>query len=178
MSADILARKDGRMLRDIPKVTSTVNQKMEPVLGIQRTTPAVQDGFPTILKCRWCGEKSREVYIPQLKEGKNGKPREIVYNYEPCAACKEKWASMVVIIEITEKEPYPDCLPIDKTVRTTDAYPEKDIEETVYFYPTGRHVGVTEAAAKEGIGEYAANGSIYYMEEEMFEDIFGDVFNK
>lgn len=178
MSTEILARKDGRMLRDIPKVTNMVNQKIEPVLEPKRETSAARDGFPTILKCRWCGGKSREVYIPQLKEGKNGKPREIVYNYEPCAACKEKWASMVVIIEITETEPYPDCLPIDSTVRTKKSHPDGDIEETVYFYPTGRHVGVTETAAKEGIGDYAANGSIYYMEDEMFEEIFGDVFKK
>jgi len=174
---DILQRRDGRVLRDIPKVTGAVNGKIEPLVRSDKE-PVAHDGFPTILKCRWCGGKVRELYIPQLKDGKDGKPREIVYNYEPCKECREKWKTMVVIIEITENEPYPDCLPIDSTKRVSQATPSEDLEETVYFYPTGRHVGITEAAAKEGIGDDAKNGTVYYMEDEMFEDLFGNTFKQ
>lgn len=177
MPTEILQRRDGRKVQEIPQVTSAVNGKIESLVRNNTAEkPAAKDGFPTILKCRWCGGKSREVYIPQLKEGKDGKPREIVYNYEPCDACKKKWADMVVIIEITEEEPYPDCLPIDSTTRVVETSPTEEHEETVYFYPTGRHVGVTEEAAKEAITDDATNGMIFYMEDKMFEDIFGDVF--
>lgn len=155
--ADILARKDGKTLRSIPQLDKTSN------VGITRTEPAKetvkQDGFPTILKCRWCGEKAKEVYIPKYKDGENGKPIEITYNYEPCEKCQKAWADMVVIIEVTEIEPYPNCLPITSVKDTP-------------LYPTGRHVGVTESAAQECINKDARKGMVFFMELEMFKDIF------
>lgn len=153
--SDILARKDGRIIADIPicEHTSEVYQN-EPK----------QEGFPTILKCRWCGGKSREIYVKKFKDGKNGKPVEMVYNYEPCKKCAAEWNNMVVLIEVTDIPPYENCLPITQ-----------ELEQLLY--PTGRHVGVTAEAAKKYLEEDAKNGMAYYMNSENFEEIFGSHFN-
>lgn len=151
--ADILARRDGRKMRDIAQLS----KPSEP--QISRTVPVKQDGFSTIINCRWCGEKSTEAYIPEFKDGENGKPVEIILNYEPCDKCKKVWADMVILIEVTDVELYKDCLPIT-TVNNTP------------LFPTGRHVGVTEAAAQECIDKNAKKGMVFFMEKEMFEDIF------
>ena len=158
--AEILARKDGKTLRNVSQIEKLSNTGMtrnEPT-----KEPVKQDGFSTILKCRWCGKKSKEVYIPKYKDGEDGKPLEIVYNYEPCEECQKAWADMVVIIEVTDVEPYPDCLPI------TSAQDEKKTP----LYPTGRHVGVTEAAAQECISKDAHKGTVFFMELDMFKDVF------
>ena len=159
--SNILARKDGRTIREIPQATNTSND----MLSRKPEEPVEHDGLNTILNCRWCGEKVREVYVPQYKDGENGKPVQIIYNYEPCAACKKLWAGMVVIIEVTDVEPYKDCLPIDNQFETN-------------LYPTGRHVGVTEAAAKDALGDKAKNGMVFFMEHAMFDDIFKQQFEK
>ena len=152
--SDILARKDGRVLADIPlrEFTSKV-YKDEPK----------QDGFPTILKCRWCGGKSREIYVKKFKDGKNGKPVEMVYNYEPCEKCSAEWNNMVVIIEVSDKPPYEDCLPITQEIER-------------WLYPTGRHVGVTPDVARKYLEEEAGNGMVYYMDDGTFEMVFGSHF--
>ena len=147
-----LARADGKTMRDISQLTT-------PVSAIPKTLPEQQNGFSTIINCRWCGKKSTEAYIPEFKDGENGKPVEITYNYEPCDECKKTWADMVIIIEVTDTELYPDCLPIT-TVKDTP------------LFPTGRHVGVTETAAQECINKDAKKGAVFFMEKEMFEDIF------
>ena len=175
---DVMERRDGRVFRELPKavnINGNLNRN-DISAAAEKTTNVSHDGFNTILNCCWCGGKSREVYIPQLKNGKNGKPYEIVYNYEACPACKKKWADMVVIIEITEKEPYTDCMPIDIIDRETGNGWDNINHIKVPLYPTGRHVGVTEQAAKEGIGDQAKNGDIYFMDEESFSDIFNKEF--
>ena len=201
---NILTRVDGRRTRSIPieKKSSESSAQNEPA------TPAstLPDGFPTHVHCRWCDSIIKDVYIPQFKNGRNGKPFDVVVGYEPCQNCRNKWNTMVIFIEVTNIEPYPDCLPIDEDIREiTDGYidpveePEKykkrvveeryesnDLGEGVtvqyekiYFYPTGRYTGVTlEAVRQYFTGDTSSihNGSVIYLETEMFEKAFEDYF--
>ena len=201
---NVLARVDGRRTRSIPieKKSSESSAQNKPV------TPAstLPDGFPTHVHCRWCDSIIKDVYIPQFKNGRNGKPLDVVVGYEPCQNCRNKWNTMVIFIEVTNIEPYPDCLPIDEDIREiTDGYidpaeePEKykkrvveeryesnDLGEGVtvqyekiYFYPTGRYTGVTlEAVRQYFTGDTSSihNGSVIYLETEMFEKAFEDYF--
>lgn len=154
--SDILARKDGRCMADIP--AKEYNAKL------YQDEPK-QDGFPTILKCRWCGGKSHEIYVKKFKDGKNGKPVEMVYNYEPCDNCVKEWRKMVILIEVQEEPLYENCMPITRQFETD-------------LYPTGRHVGVTVDVARKYIEPVAENGAVYYMDKDTFEDIFGSQFKK
>lgn len=201
---NILTRVDGRRTRSIPieKKSSESSAQNEPA------TPAstLPDGFPTHVHCRWCDSIIKDVYIPQFKNGRNGKPFDVVVGYEPCQNCRNKWNTMVIFIEVTNIEPYPDCLPIDEDIREiTDGYidpveePKKykkrvveeryesnDLGEGVtvqyekiYFYPTGRYTGVTlEAVRQYFTGDTSSihNGSVIYLETEMFEKAFEDYF--
>ena len=201
---NILTRVDGRRTRSIPieKKSSESSAQNEPA------TPAstLPDGFPTHVHCRWCDSIIKDVYIPQFKNGRNGKPFDVVVGYEPCQNCRNKWNTMVIFIEVTNIEPYPDCLPIDEDIREiTDGYidpveePEKykkrvveeryesnDLGEGVtvqyekiYCYPTGRYTGVTlEAVRQYFTGDTSSihNGSVIYLETEMFEKAFEDYF--
>ena len=118
---NILTRVDGRRTRSIPieKKSSESSAQNEPA------TPAstLPDSFPTHVHCRWCDSIIKDVYIPQFKNGRNGKPFDVVVGYEPCQNCRNKWNTMVIFIEVTNIEPYPDCLPIDEDIREiTDGY--------------------------------------------------------
>lgn len=122
---NILERSDGRSIRAIPTPNDTSGE-----LARQNypAPPPVeeQDGFRTNIMCSWCGKFKKDVYIPKFKDGRNGKPVNIVMNYEPCEACREKWNSMVVFIEVTLDEPYKDCLPITtKDIDVTEEFSDK-----------------------------------------------------
>ena len=164
--SDILARKDGKTAQIINNTENHATNSARVLVTNAEITKskAIQDGFKTIINCRWCGGKSKEIYIPALKSGKNNKPAEIIYDYEPCEKCKKEWKSMIVILEITEQELYKDCLPIDEV-------------DDIKLYPTGRQIGITEQAAKEGIDKNAKNGMVFFMDKEMFSDIFKKYFN-
>lgn len=155
--AEILARKNVRTIQEIP-MESNKNTFPE---------PETQPGFKTIINCRWCGGIVAEIYIPQLKDGKNGKPREIIYNYKPCKACRDKWQNMVIVIEVTDKELYKNCLPI---------YGDPNDPNSEKLYPTGRHVGITEQTAKELINDEAKNGNVYFLNANRFNEAFCDYF--
>lgn len=173
--ADILARKDGLKTEsfDIPSSNDDnilkPNAPEEP--SIQEPA-AEQDGFNTILRCRWCGGKIRELYIPKYKDGVNGKPQEMIYNYEPCRNCAEKWQTMVTLIEVTINAPYPKCLPIQIAKRKLESGEIVDAP----LYPTGRHVGVTLECAKECIDPDVELGKIYFVEESLFSETFAEQF--
>lgn len=160
----ILSRRDGRG-------NNTFGSSKQTTQPVAQTTPSSADqlaqakGFNTILKCRWCGDTSKEVYIPQLSKGKDGKPYSIVYNYEPCEACRKKWANMVIIIETLKKEPYPDCLPLN---------PNEDNK----LYPTGRHVGITKELAQETIDKNANLGMIFFLDCAEFDKAFSGKFEE
>ncbi len=122
---NILERSDGRTIKAIPTAAQEDN-------GLTRQSyPAPQpveeqDGFRTNIMCSWCGKHKKDVYIPKFKDGRNGKPINIVMDYEPCESCREKWSSMVVFIEVTLNEPYKDCLPITtKDVDVTEEFTDK-----------------------------------------------------
>lgn len=201
-NGNVLMRKDGQTMKNIP-TASKDNDEL--VRKQQAQPPAEHDGFNTHIKCRWCGGEIGEMYIPKLKDGRNGKPYEIIVNYEPCKACREKWNTMVVCVEITDEEPYPDCLPIITDVREIiDGYidpyeepeefkrrvvkqmPSKDRDfpepiqfERIDFYPTGRYVGVTVEAMRKyfsGDTSHIKNGMVIHVEEGMFDDAFSDYF--
>ncbi len=171
--SEILARKDGRKVREIPSPISAAIPRNETAKTTPATEePAEKEGFNTIIKCRWCGNKAKEVYIPQLKDGKDGKPHEIIYNYTPCDECKKKWADMVIVIEVTTKELYPKCLPIDEITKKN----EDGSEERIKIYPTGRHVGITEELARKALHDSARNGTVIYLAEEEFKEGFDEQF--
>ena len=107
---NVLSRADGHTIRDINAPTNKVFDAISENLADSENLS--ENHFNTILKCRWCGGTVKEVFIEKLKDGKNGKPYEITYNYSPCDECQAKWRECVVVIEITDKEPHPDCLPI------------------------------------------------------------------
>lgn len=200
-NGNVLMRKDGKTMRNIPSATKTDDDFMRKKAA-QSTDE--YDGFSTHVKCRWCGGEIGETYIPKLKDGRNGKPYEIIINYEPCEACRKKWNTMVVCIEITDEEPYPDCLPImteEREImdgyidswedreeferRVTRQIPSDDPDcfptqfENVALYPTGRYTGVTlEAIKKYFTGDTSSikNGSVLYLDQEMFDEAFGDYF--
>lgn len=163
---EILSRKDGRGTR-IPAAVVDNNSNILPRSNLNTEQTGEQKGFNTILKCRWCGEKSREIYIPQLSRGMNGKPVSIIYNYEPCQACKQKWSNMVVIIETTETELYPDCLPLD--VKS---------ENGKNLYPTGRHVGITKELARQVLSPDAENGMVFFLDVKIFAESFNKHFQE
>lgn len=203
----ILMRNDGRTMKSLPIENredtneNTINCTSH---STETTANKTQDGFITHIHCRWCNETIRDVYIPKLKNGRNGKPYDIVLSYEPCEKCRANWNTMVVFIEVTNTEPYPDCLPIDSDIRRIEGYIDPDenpgeyaervIEERteddgenmrpvqyekVFFYPTGRYTGVTLDAVRQYFtGDTSAihNGSVIYLERDMFETAFGDYF--
>ena len=194
-----LTRRDGRRMRPLPSSNQTDNQTMPRANFAEK-----QDGFVTHIRCCWCNGLIKDVYIPDLKDGKDGKPYNIVPDYEPCPACREKWSKMVVFIEVVDHEPYADCLPIDEDIRPLDKYidPETNPEEyaarviheqpegnaknmsvvqyeRVFFYPTGKFAGVTLDAVKqhfEGDVSAVKIGSVIYLESNLFEKAFSSYF--
>ena len=172
----ILARKDGRTMKPIVENsrTNAAEFKRE-ITEPEKTNAHIEehDGLNTNIRCRWCGEKIQEMYIPKLKNGRDGKPYDIIVNYEPCEKCRKNWNTMVICIETSFEEPYEDCLPISVTEREIpDGYidrnehPEeykrrviKEIPqdegmypvqiEKVPLYPTGRYTGVELDAIKQ-----------------------------
>lgn len=197
----ILVRNDKRGIHNFAK-TPNKEIKTDDLTAVE--TKQVEDGLKTNIRCRWCNGLVKEVYIPELKNGKDGKPFDVVFDYEPCAACREKWKSLVVFIEVTDEEPYTDCLPIDSDLRELDPYidpdddpdgyaekVEKEVYDNhgeslqiiqygrVYFYPTGRHIGITPEDVKKyfrGNKKEINAGAIIYLEEDMFQETFGDCF--
>lgn len=199
----ILARNDGKQMKTLP----SPDLSNQPISNdIKTMIESRQDGFKTHIRCCWCNSLIKDVYIPQLKDGKNGEPCNVVFDYEPCPSCRDKWSNMVVFIEVTDKEPYPDCLPIDEDVRPLDEYIDPDERpdeyaarvvseyaqtdddafnpvqyERIFFYPTGRYAGVTVDAVKQFFtGETGDihNGSVIYIETKYFEDAFSTYFAK
>lgn len=198
---DILERNDGRSMRTIPRPAAP----KPPEMPKQQALPEEnQEGYKTHIRCCWCNNLIKDVYIPEFKNGKNGEPRSVVFNYDPCPACSEQWSKMVVFIEVTDKEPYPDCLPIYEDIRPLaeyidpDEYPDEyaarvvtentDADngqfnpvqyERVLFYPTGRYSGVTIDAVRcffTGDTGDIHNGSVIYIETDYFENAFGTYF--
>lgn len=170
---DILSRSDGRTARKTIKATSQSNdtfgrtplsERPSKTKSENQTASKQHDGFDTIIHCRWCGNVMGQLYIPDYKDGFNGKPHEMVVNYTPCPECQKKWSNMVTIIEVMTKEPYPDALPLDENAEQK-------------LYPTGRHVGVTEEAARGAIDPNCKNGMIFFMDEDMFKSEFENYFN-
>lgn len=209
----VLTRRDGRKMKPFPRSPTEQNE-----MELTRNVPPPEkknviqddkrDGFCTHIRCRWCGSIIKDYYIPKLKDGKNGQPYDLVVNYEPCESCRNQWNTMVVCIEITDKEPYPNCLPITQEERLiTDGYihPYHNVDEyktrvvreelkpgrsandegepnqyeMVTFYPTGRYVGVTLEAMLHYFTETPEplkNGSVVYMEPELFNEAFSQYF--
>lgn len=202
---DTLTRRDGRRMRT-PQTSSQATTQTQPraTLPENQNGSENQDGFVTHIRCCWCNGLIKDVYIPDLKDGKDGKPYNIVPDYEPCPACREKWNKMVVFIEVIDHEPYADCLPIDEDIRPLDKYidpetnpeeyaarviheqPEGDARnmsvvqyERVFFYPTGKYAGVTLDAVKqhfEGDTSAVRVGSVIYLENNLFEKAFSTYF--
>lgn len=199
-------RNDGRKMRSLPIEPHNTEADIERSTLVAPENNEAQDGFKTHIHCRWCDGLIKDVYIPKLKNGRNGKPYDIVYNYEPCSECRKKWNNMVIFIEVIDHEPYPDCLPIDSDVRAIDGYIDPDENpkeyaervidertideggtmrtvqyERTFFYPTGRYTGVTLDAVKRyftGNLESIHNGSVIYLENDMFETAFSDYFKE
>ena len=134
-----------------------------------RSTPAPAaknaGDMNTIVKCRWCGGKIDEIYLPEFAKGRNGKPCSIIKDYNPCPECQKQWSTAVVIIEVIDRCPYPDCLPIETN-------------EDTALYPTGRHVGIREDVAKQYIDSNCRNGMIFFMTNDTFSPIFQKNFDK
>lgn len=170
--ADILARKDGRSVT--PIAASTAATAPASVISPRQTVSETSDPKrkPNIrICCRWCGGEIKKTHVdnfdklfPNPEFDKEGLV-DIVYNYEPCENCRKVWNTAVIILETTEKEPYPDCLPIPG-------------EDSLKLYPTGRYVGVEESIAKSALGENAHNGSVFFMDKAVFEENFKDSFKE
>lgn len=201
---NILMRTDGRKIKPL-SIGKTDNESLK---RNNDTLPENDEsqGFKTHIHCRWCNRTISDVYIPKLKEGRNGKPYDIVFNYEPCSECRSTWGKMVIFIEVSEKEPYRDCLPIDTDLRQINGYidpiknpaeynkrvakeeiirdenSEHKVQyERIRFYPTGRYTGVTlDATKRYFIGDTNSihNGSVIYLEQDVFERAFSDYFEK
>lgn len=112
-NGNVLSRKDGYKSKNIPMPTSETFHTARKAIDEENER---KKGFNTLIKCRWCGDTVKELYIEKLKHGNNGKPYEITYNYEPCDSCRTKWNECVVVIEVTKHEPHPDCLPLTERI--------------------------------------------------------------
>lgn len=194
---DILERNDGRKCRDLQFNFSSNSDTLE-----RNETP----GFLTRIHCRWCNSLIKEVYIPALKKGKNGKPCSIVFDYEPCKNCRETWNEYVVFIEVNDDEPYDNCLPIYEDtvpIKCSDNPTENEIRalsnrivrdewvdssdgkihvlyENKPWYPTGRYVGVTLSSIENYLDpadkEQIHKGSVIFLQTSEFAEAFDEHF--
>lgn len=93
---------------------------LHPKYGVNATVP----------QCFWCGQDKNEVAL--LGAGYKGEaPRTMVIDYDPCAACEDRWAQGVVVIEATH-EP--------------NGQGQQPAVGSIYPTPTGRYFVVTEEA--------------------------------
>lgn len=175
---DILARNDGREMKPLPIITDNTLMRNEEKASkaLFETPEKTHEGFNTHIKCRWCCGEIKEVYIPKFKDGYNGKPVSLVFNYVPCNDCKEKWANLIVCIETTANAPYANCLPISYDDSKTD---ENGTPIKIPVYPTGRYVGLFPEASESIFGTYGKSikkGDIAYFDCEMFNTAFSKFF--
>lgn len=84
---------------------------------------------PSLDVCFWCGE-AHGVALLGYNKGQEA-PRHVVSSYEPCAACKEKMATGITLIEAETQNP---------------TRPRPEIAPSVV--PSGRWVVVTEDAVR------------------------------
>lgn len=85
---------------------------------------------PCMSKCFFCGGDKGIVLLGKLK-GDAEAPHEMVFDYEPCDACKEKFAKGVLLVGVSET--CPDGRP-----------PISKAEDGKELYPTGPYVVATE----------------------------------
>ena len=164
---DTLLRRDSSNTKSNGDKTARATTTAAELIKTASAPNAVKssDDMNTIVRCRWCGNKIDEIYLPEFAKGKNGKPCSIIKDYNPCSECKEQWSKAVVIIEVVDKPLYPDCLPIQTN------------EESA-FYPTGRHVGIREDVAQKYIDSNCRAGMIFFMTSDTFSPIFQKNFDK
>jgi hypothetical protein len=75
--------------------------KLSPKHGVNATIPV----------CFWCGKPKNEIALMgQLKDDAEA-PRNAVFDYEPCDACKSERALGIALVEVTEDAPSPSCRP-------------------------------------------------------------------
>jgi hypothetical protein len=75
---------------------------------------------PSMGVCFWCGEDDGRVLLLGYNGGAKASPRTIA-GYEPCAKCRERFATGVLLIEARKGNPYFDGqTPMDKDA---DVYP-------------------------------------------------------
>lgn len=110
--------------------------------------------------CCWCNQPKNIALLGKLPNDAEA-PRQIITDYEPCDACAKKWESCVVIMEATHHQPSDKRPPIQKQTDDT------------FLYPTMRIVGIDKSTAAQ-IGLNVENGHRCFMEDVLFERLFGD----
>lgn len=112
---------------------------------------------PTLPVCFFCGETKNEIALLG-KIGKRGEdleaPKKVILDYEPCDACKEKFAQGVLLVEVTNSPNTEGQFPISK-----DAY------------PTGRYVVVRPEAL---IGDFQPGSKALVLHSD-YEQMFGHI---
>jgi len=173
---DILARNDGLDMTPVPIIENNVNRNNEIESVLKNDACDAHDGFNTIIKCRWCCGDIKEVYIPKFKDGHDGKPVSLVFNYTPCKDCQAKWDDLIICIETTDKEPYTNCLPITYDDTKFD---EKGNPVKIPMYPTGRYVGIYPESSESVFGKMGKDikkGDVTYFDTIIFDKVFKNFF--
>lgn len=125
---------------------------------------------PTIPVCAWCGEPKNEIALMgQIGDRRKGEdleaPRNCILDYEPCDHCKEQWSLGVAVLEATTKRPEPYRPPMQK-------------DKGVDIYPTMRMVVISAESASQIFGQEMSAGQKILLEDEAFEQIFGEALRK
>jgi len=115
---------------------------------------------PSLGVCFWCGQDDGTVLlVGRLPEDREA-PRHLCASYEPCAACKEKMALGITIIEADTRPAY-------------DRQPEMQRD----VYPTGRWWVLSEEWARRTLQPAEMLDSVLkyrkaFMEREVCEVLF------
>lgn len=114
---------------------------------------------PTMGVCAWCGDYTGEMALLGRLPNDAEAPHNTILSYEPCDKCKKAWTSAIVLIEVS-------------TVQPADKRPPIQVNGDISLYPTFRHAGITEGAAKK-LGIDRKLGERALIEDEAFEQLFG-----
>ena len=118
---------------------------------------------PTIPICAWCGQQKNEVALMGRIGGRDDleAPRNCILDYVPCEHCAEQWSTGVAILEATTQRPTPYRPPMQK-------------DKGVDIYPTMRMVVIRAESASQIFGQEMSAGQRILLEDEAFEQIFGE----
>ena len=117
---------------------------------------------PTIPICAWCGQKKNEIaMLGKIDREDSEAPKNCILDYVPCDHCAEQWSAGVAILEATTKRPEPYRPPMKQ-------------DKGVDIYPTMRMVVIRAESASQIFGQEMSAGQRILLEDEAFEQIFGE----